>query len=86
MIHGSTLQSPGGLQTVTLGGQVYRIRYSGSDNTLERFSITSVDPITGNWKVEIVSQHEMTPMMDAASNTFLKIQYRPVIDQFTKEK
>ncbi len=86
MVHDSTLKSQAGLQTIPLGGQVYRIRYSGPDSTLERFSITSVDPITGNWKVDIVSQHGMTPMMDAESSTFLKVQYRPVTDQFITEK
>ena len=86
MVHDSTLQSQGGLQTVTLGDQVYRIRYSGPDSTLERFSITSVDPITGNWKVDIVSQHGTVPTMNAESSTFLKIQYRPVTDQFITEK
>ncbi|HZS74728.1 MAG TPA: hypothetical protein VFA69_09540, partial [Candidatus Nitrosotalea sp.] len=85
-VHDSTLQSQGGLQTVTIDGQVYRIRYSGPDSALERFSITSVDPITGNWKAEIVSQNGMAPMIDAESSTFLKIQYRPVVDQFITEK
>ena len=36
-------------------GDKFRVRYSGTNDTLERFSITSVDPIVGTWKVEIDS-------------------------------
>ncbi|MDC8452973.1 MAG: hypothetical protein LV477_08705, partial [Candidatus Nitrosotalea sp.] len=86
MIHDSTLQLQGGLQTVTIGGQVYRIRYSGPDSALERFSITSVDPIVGNWQIGIVSQHGMVPMIDAESSTFLKIKYRSIDNPFITEK
>ncbi|MGI0010277.1 MAG: hypothetical protein ACREAE_02625, partial [Nitrosopumilaceae archaeon] len=38
----STTGLQGNLKSVMLGEQVYRVRYSGPDNPLERFSITSI--------------------------------------------
>ncbi len=86
LVHDSTFGLRGNLKTVTISDQVYRIRYSGPDSPLERFSITSVDPIVGKWKVEIVSQKDLIPHAKAASNVFLKIKYSAVQDQFIIEK
>ena len=44
-----------GFKTVTVNGQLYQVRYSGANSTLERFSISSVDPILGQWRVEVES-------------------------------
>ena len=40
LIRESTFGSRGNVESVTIDGQVYRIRYSGSENVVERFTIT----------------------------------------------
>ena len=67
-----------GIKSVTIGDQIFRIRYSGSDTPLERFSITSVDPITGTWKVEVNSKTGLVPMADAMNDVVLKIKYNDI--------
>ena len=62
-------------KSITIGDQVYRVRYSGSDSPLERFSITSVDPIVGQWKVEIDSTIDLLPQAQAMGDVFVKIKY-----------
>jgi len=64
----STAYNRGGLTTVDIDGQVLRVKYSGDQSTLERFSITSFDPILGNWKVELESAD--------GDEVLMKIQYR----------
>ncbi len=61
MVQDSTLSNRGALYSVILDGQIYRIRYSGADSPLERFSITSFDPVIGDWKVEIISDDSLLP-------------------------
>jgi hypothetical protein len=68
----------GNIKSVTIGDQIFRIRYSGSDAPLERFSITSVDPITGTWKVEVDSKTGLVPMADAMNDVVLKVKYNDV--------
>jgi hypothetical protein len=67
-----------GIKSVTIGDQIFRIRYSGPDAPLERFSITSVDPITGTWKVEVDSKTGLVPMADAMNDVTLKIKYNDI--------
>ena len=50
-INESTKDNRGGLTSIMYGDQVLRVKYSGADNALERFSITSIDPITQSWTV-----------------------------------
>ncbi|RDJ38723.1 MAG: hypothetical protein DWQ13_00005, partial [Crenarchaeota archaeon] len=76
LVKESTFGKPGNLQSVTLGEQVIRVRYSGPDNVLERFTITSVDPISGNWRVYLESNTGLIPEAHATDNVKLKIQYR----------
>jgi hypothetical protein len=72
----STAYNRGGLTSVNIDGQVLRIKYSGEDSTLERFSITSFDPILGNWKVELESADGVVPYAHAQEDILMKIQYR----------
>ncbi len=65
-----------GFKTVSIGDQIYQVRYSGSENSLERFTITSVDPIVGNWDVEIVSQS--VPQNQIMNNVFLIVKYTDI--------
>jgi len=72
----STFGFKGKLKSITIGDQVYRVRYSGPDSPLERFSITSVEPIKGSWKVEIDSNNNLVPQAHAMEDVFLKIKYK----------
>ena len=47
LINESTRRKRGDLESIPYGDQILRVRYSGPDNILERFSITSIDPIVG---------------------------------------
>jgi hypothetical protein len=62
--------------SVELEGQIYRIKYSGQDSPLERFSITSVDPIVGSWNVTLESDNGVIPEAQAMESTNLKVKYR----------
>jgi hypothetical protein len=73
LVSESTLGLPGGFKSIVLESQVYRVRYSGADNVLERFSITSVDPIVGKWTIEHESKEDLTPQAYAAQDGTVKI-------------
>jgi hypothetical protein len=66
----------GGIDSVILDGQIYRVRYSGADSPLERFSITSLDSVLGEWRVEIELDESMIPLAEAAEDNPIKVQYR----------
>lgn len=85
LVTNSTLDEPGQVKIITVGDQVYRVRYSGTNDTLERFSITSVDPIVGTWKVEIDSQIDLAVQTHVMDNVSLKVIYRPVAIPFLSE-
>jgi len=51
-------------------------RYSGADNILERFSITSSGPIVGNWNVNIESPEIFGQSASAQTELWLKVKYR----------
>jgi len=85
LVTGSTFGLPGQVKSITVGDQIYRVRYSGLDSPLERFSITSIDPIIGKWNTEIDSQQELLPMAHAMQDIFLKITFRPVVTPFVTE-
>ena len=44
------------MKSIPYGDQILRVRYSGADNAFERFSITSIDPIVGQWTVSLESE------------------------------
>jgi hypothetical protein len=71
----STLGKRGNAESIEINGQVFRIRYSGQDSPLERFSITSVDPIEGVWSVSLESD-SIIPEAHASEDTQIKIKYR----------
>jgi len=72
----STVRLRGGLESVIIDNQVYRVKYSGPDNVLERFSITSIDPITGQWTIELESEDGLMPQAHAMGDEIVKIKYR----------
>ncbi|HEX5456760.1 MAG TPA: LamG-like jellyroll fold domain-containing protein [Candidatus Nitrosotalea sp.] len=81
----STLGLAGNFKSITVGDQIYRIRYSGPNDALERFSITSIDSMSGNWKVEIESTNGLLPSAHAMDDVYLKVKYRAVELPFVSE-
>ncbi|HXG14363.1 MAG TPA: hypothetical protein VNK25_04450, partial [Candidatus Nitrosotenuis sp.] len=76
LVKGSTAGNRGNTISVELDGQIYRVRYSGQDSPLERFSITSIDPIVGTWSVLLESDQGIIPEAQALEDVQLKIKYR----------
>lgn len=76
LINENTKGKRGGLESILYGDQILRVKYSGADNALERFSITSIDPITGQWSVSIETEEEFVPQVYAMEDISVKIKYR----------
>jgi len=76
LVNESTMGKRGGLESVPYGDQILRVKYSGADNALERFSITSIDPIIGQWNVSLESEDGLIQQADASEDTVVKIKYR----------
>jgi hypothetical protein len=76
LVKDSTAGNRGNTVSVEIGEQIYRIRYSGQDSPLERFSITSVAPIVGVWSVTLESDNGIIPDVHAVNDVYLKIKYR----------
>jgi hypothetical protein len=76
LVKDSTTGNRGNTVSVELDGQIYRIRYSGQNSPLERFSITSVDPIVGTWSVMLESDTGIIPEAQAIEDVHLKVKYR----------
>ncbi|MFQ5782355.1 MAG: hypothetical protein ACE5GR_04805, partial [Nitrosopumilus sp.] len=75
-INESTKDNRGGLKSILYNDQVLRVRYSGPDNALERFSITSIDPIVGQWSVSLETEDGGFQEAHAIEDTSVKIKYR----------
>ena len=76
LINESTKSFRGGIHRVVVDGQTLSVRYSGSDNPFERFSITSSGPIVGNWNVLLESSEIFGQTASAQSELWLKVKYR----------
>jgi len=76
LVNESTADRRGGLDSVIIGGHVYRVKYSGTGNALERFSITSLDSVVGEWHVELEAEDGILPYASALEETLLTIKYR----------
>ena len=83
IVQDSTYDRRGGLYSVEVDGQIYRVKYSGADNVLERFSITSIDPIVGDWIVQLETHDDYIPQAHAMADTAMKIKYRTVSNDVT---
>jgi len=75
LVDESTLLHRGGIDSVLIDGHIYRVRYSGAESPLERFSITSLDSVLGEWNVTIEDKSSEF-MAAAAGDVPVKIQYR----------
>jgi hypothetical protein len=76
LVKDSTSGYRGNSVSVELDGQIYRVRYSGQNSPLERFSITSADPIVGSWNITLESDSGVIPDAQAAESVNLKVKYR----------
>jgi len=74
LVEESTLKHHGGIDSVLIDGHIYRVRYSGENSPLERFSITSLDSVLGNWNVKIIENSPFTAA--AVDDVPIKVQYR----------
>ena len=83
LINDSTRGNRGGLTSIPYGDQILRVRYSGADNALERFSITSIDPITGQWTISLETEEGFVQPAHATEDTLVKIKYRYHSDTVT---
>jgi len=76
LLNENTRGKRGGLESIPYGDQILRVRYSGADNALERFSITSIDPITGQWSVSLETDEGFIQQAYAMEDISVKIKYR----------
>jgi len=79
----STLGSRGGIQSIEHDGIIYRVKYSGADSPLERFSITSVDQVSTNWNITLESMDDFIPQAFVMQDVHLKVKYRTISEMTT---
>jgi len=82
-VQDSTLSERGGIVSVEHGEGIYRIKYSGPSSSLERFSITSVDPFPSEWTITLESIDDFIPQAFALQDTNLKVKYRTISETIT---
>ena len=82
-VQDSTRENRGGLQSVEYNGQILRVKYSGADSTLERFSITSIDPIVGDWTVTLETEQGLIPQAQAIKDLSVKIKQKIISEMIT---
>jgi hypothetical protein len=76
LVKDPTLGNRGNTLSVTLGDQVYRVKYTGTNDPLERFSITSIDPIVGKWSITLEPDTGVVSGAYATENVVVKMKYR----------
>ncbi len=72
----STRSNRGRLSSVPYGEQTLRVKYSGPDSTLERFSITSIDPIIGDWTITLETEEGLIPQAQAVKDLPIKVKHK----------
>jgi len=75
-VQDSTRGNRGGLQSVQFNDQTLRIKYSGSDSIIERFSITSIDPIVGDWSITLETEEGLIPQAQAVKDLDVKVKHK----------
>jgi len=83
VVKGSRLDNRGGIQSIEHNEIIYRVKYSGADSPLERFSVTSVDQISSNWNITLESTDDFIPQAYAMEDIHLKVKYRTISDLIT---
>ncbi len=74
----STSDQRGGLVSVEYGESIYRIKYSGPHSSLERFSITSIDPLPSGWSITLETIDDYVQQAFALKDINLKVKYRTI--------
>ena len=82
-VQDNTRGNRGGLQSVEYEGQILRVKYSGSDSALERFSITSIDPIVGDWIVTLETEEGFIPQAQAIKDLTVKVKQKIISEMIT---
>jgi len=82
-VQDSTNSLRGGLASVQYNEQTLRIKYSGPDSTLERFSITSIDPLVGDWTVTLETEEGLIPQAQAVKDLIVKVKHRITSEMIT---
>ncbi|MBI4131358.1 MAG: hypothetical protein HY476_02575, partial [Nitrosarchaeum sp.] len=72
----SNIVQRGGLASIEYEDQIIRVRYSGPDSPFERLSITSIDPLVGNWIVSLETSDGVIPQAQAMKDMSIKVKYR----------
>ncbi|HJW19281.1 MAG TPA: hypothetical protein VJ571_01830, partial [Candidatus Nitrosotalea sp.] len=79
LVSESTMGPSGRYSNISLDGTNYVVYYSGGNSTLERFSITSLQPITGDWKILLEKYGVEQKVLEASAH--LSIKYVPTNKQ-----
>ena len=69
------------MKSVDNQGQIFRIKYSGPENPRERFTITSIDPIVGEWNFTLESLDGTMISKNISDNIYVKTKYKAHEDQ-----
>ncbi len=59
------------------------VRYNGPENSLERFSITSIDPLVSHWNVSLETSDGIVPQAQAIKDMSIKVKYRTYSETIT---
>ena len=81
IVNESTMRLKGNMKSVDIQGQIFRIKYSGPENPLERFTISSIDPIVGEWNISLESLDGSTISKNISDNVNVKIKYKAHEDE-----
>ncbi|QUC64508.1 hypothetical protein NsoK4_08815 [Nitrosopumilus sp. K4] len=76
LVKDSTYSNRGGLKSIELDEQIFRVKYSGPHSPVERFSITSIDPILGDWTVGLETEEGLIPQAQAIKDLTVKVKHR----------
>ena len=74
----STYDQRGGIVSIEQGETIYRVKYSGPQSALERFSITSIDPLPSEWTITLETIDDYVQQAYALKDINLKVKYRTI--------
>ncbi len=64
------------MKSIDIQGHIFRIKYSGPENPLERFTISSIDPIIGKWDITLESSDGAMISKNISDSVQVKIKYK----------
>jgi len=81
IVNESTIPLKGNMKSIDIDSQIFRIKYSGPENPLERFTITSIDTIVGEWNITLESSDGTMISKNISDTIQVKIKYKAPEDQ-----